>query len=389
MFYHDFPTSSEDIYERVLNFDPKHYSSSRDCWQGLTRHFSPYIAHGFLTLPMLKNAMLAKYDHKTVYRFLFELAQREYYYKYFEKFGEKGLWESHNSDYFTAISEDVLNLRTGVRALDEAFKTLYEGGFVDFHARKWLAAYINHYTFTDWKIGAKLFFFHLLDGELSFNNLQWREVKGDLKNKPFYFNQENLNKFSMLELQQRGTDLDFSYEEIFEKVFVNGEQLFGKGDRIKVELKSEFDEIKDELTDVEEIESELRFADEMIYIHEWMINEYLIEELNDGEKTIKVLIIDRQFWDEYPASAKRFRFIVDLAKNIEGIRICLGDPITIIKNVLLKRSDSVGQLKIYSQEYFSNRIKQIFTSLYCSANVSLEICKFPWLTENASNSVPK
>jgi len=84
-------------------------------------------------------------------------------------------------------------------------------------------------------------------------------------------------------------------------------------------------------------------------------------------------------WVKNPASVKRFRFMVDLAKNIPGVVVYLGDPAVFLRKATPKRAETRGPLRVYSREYFSENVKNTFTSLRVTRNVNLGVKPFPWL----------
>jgi len=381
-----FPTEAEQIYSRILDIDPKKYDQTRNHLDGFVSQLSPYITHGFLTLPLLRNALYSMHRPQDCYRFIFEMCWREFFQRRFARFGERSLFEESESrktglEYLNLLPQQILEANTGIKALDSGLNQLFESGYIHNHSRMWLASYITHFCRTDWKIGADLFFYHLLDGDLASNSLSWQWVFGTFSDKAYYFNQENINKYSPAVFSQKGTFLDMSYEEIYDLLFVKKQQLFEVGKRDVFAPVSDFSEIENDLMSEDGLLELIANYDQVIYFHEWMLNPALLEEIET--ESLAVFIIDRKFWEKYPASAKRFRFMVDLAKNIHDVKIFLGDPVTLFKKAALARHINRGSLKIISQEYFSDFTKSNFTSLKVGRNINFEVLPYPWLVPDS------
>jgi len=384
MFDYSFPTDAEQIYERILAIDPKRYDQTRNHLDGYVSRLSPYFAHGFLTLPLVRDALFMSFRPLDCYRFIYELCWREFFSRYMARFGEKAVCteqEARKSDLpcLPLLPDKIKSAKTGLKALDFAFQKLYEAGYMHNHARMWAAAYTTHYARTQWQTGARLFFFHLLDGDLASNNLSWQWVFGTFSDKVYYFNQDNINKYSPAEFRDHRNLIDKSYEDLYEDVFVQKIFVDEVGARNPFMPEPEFGEIAGDTKSEEEVLALLHQHDDVIYFHEWMLNPMLVDEFDSDGKALKLFIVDRDFWVKNPASAKRFRFMVDLAKNIPGVVVYLGDPAALLRKAILKRAETREPLRVYSQEYFSENVKNTFTSLRVTRNVNLKVKPFPWL----------
>ncbi|MEB3158104.1 MAG: FAD-binding domain-containing protein, partial [Synechococcus sp.] len=64
------------------------------------------------------------------------------------------------------------------------------------HARMWMAAYVVHWRRVHWKAGAEWFLEHLLDGDPASNHLSWQWVASSFSHKPYFFNRDNLERYS-------------------------------------------------------------------------------------------------------------------------------------------------------------------------------------------------
>ena len=63
---------------------------------------------------------------------------------------------------------------------------------------------------------------HLLDGDPASNNLSWQWVASTFANKPYYFNLDNIIKYSSEDLDTRSetnASLEGSYEALHNRLF--------------------------------------------------------------------------------------------------------------------------------------------------------------------------
>lgn len=69
---------------------------------------------------------------------------------------------------------------------------------------------------------------HLLDGDPASNNLSWQWAASTFSHKPYYFNLENVTKFSGEDVDTRpetNAALDDSYEALYQRLFPNLEPV--------------------------------------------------------------------------------------------------------------------------------------------------------------------
>ena len=105
-----------------------------------------------------------------------------------------------------------------------AFGLLLGTGWLHNHARMWMAAYIIHWRRIRWQAGAKWFLEHLLDGDPASNNMSWQWVASTFSHKPYFFNRENLERYTngvyCRECPLYGhCDFEGSYEQIEQRLF--------------------------------------------------------------------------------------------------------------------------------------------------------------------------
>ena len=214
-----FPPTREAALARIAAVQPAEYSRSRNALNGAVTQLSPYITHGFISLPEVLEGVRLHYSVRTQDKFVFELGWREYFRHVWQHRGNgifKSLHEGVLPDeaYANEIPFDILHASTGVAAIDMAVKTLYATGYLHNHARMWLASYMVHLRKVHWRAGADWMYGHLLDGDLASNHLSWQWVAGTGSHKPYLFNAENVSRYAPLAWHSAGSVIDTTYEEL-------------------------------------------------------------------------------------------------------------------------------------------------------------------------------
>ena len=198
---------------------PGEYARSRNALGGASTRLSPYITHGFLTLPEVLAAVTAREPLEVQHLFIFELGWREYFQHVWQHRGASIFESLHagvlpDAAYADSLPADLLNACTGVPAIDTAVRTLYATGHLHNHARMWLASYAVHIRKRHWRAGAEWLYGHLLDGDLASNHLSWQWVAGTGSGKPYLFNAANVARFAPAEWHSPGTLLDTRYDAL-------------------------------------------------------------------------------------------------------------------------------------------------------------------------------
>ena len=214
-----FPPTREAALARIASVDPAEYSRSRNALNGAVTQLSPYITHGFISLPEVLEGVRSHHSVRTQDKFVFELGWREYFRHVWQHRGNgifKSLHEGVLPDeaYADKIPFDILHTNTGVAAIDMAVKTLYATGYLHNHARMWLASYMVHLRKVHWRAGADWMYGHLLDGDLASNHLSWQWVAGTGSHKPYLFNTENVSRYAPSAWHSAGSVIDTTYEEL-------------------------------------------------------------------------------------------------------------------------------------------------------------------------------
>lgn len=180
------------------------YGFTRNHLAGAVTRLSAWIRHGALTLAEVRDHAFAQAKHPFhVSKFIVELAWRDYYQRLYEKLGD-GVWEDQEpyktgyqpSDYADTLPADIPAGETDLACMDAFARQLRETGYLHNHARMWVAAYVVHWRRVKWQAGARWFLSHLLDGDPASNNLSWQWVASTFSHKPYFFNRENLEKYT-------------------------------------------------------------------------------------------------------------------------------------------------------------------------------------------------
>jgi len=216
--------------------DPMRYAKSRNFFTGAVTRLSPYIRYGVLGLREIRDFVSEKVQNPgDVTKLINELGWRDYWQRLYIKLGD-GIWEDQEpyktgyklSDYAPELPADIQDGTTGLVCIDSFSRDLREVGYLHNHARMWLAAYIVHWRRVQWQAGAKWFLQHLLDGDPASNNMSWQWVASTFSHKPYFFNRENLEKYTEKVYCRQcplygHCDFEGSYEKIEQRLFPHGE----------------------------------------------------------------------------------------------------------------------------------------------------------------------
>jgi deoxyribodipyrimidine photo-lyase len=208
--------------EKLSQFPASRYAASRNFLDGAVSMLSPYIRHGVLTLREVRD----RFAGRKLEKFVQELAWRDYWQRVYETIGE-GVWIDREPSktgvsYQRAMPADWGE--TGLACMDAFASELEATGYLHNHARMWVAAYLVHWRRVAWQAGARWFLKHLLDGDPASNNLSWQWVASTFSSKPYFFNRENLERYSNGKYCRTCTRRDNcpfekSYEELAEELF--------------------------------------------------------------------------------------------------------------------------------------------------------------------------
>jgi deoxyribodipyrimidine photo-lyase len=218
--------------EWMEQLEPERYGYTRNFLSGAVSRLSPYIRHGVLTLTEVRRAALAKVRRPlAAAKFIVELAWRDYWQRLYQRWGD-GIWVDREDyktglrpgDYAPQLPPDITSAATGLACIDAFATELHQTGYLHNHARMWLAAYVVHWRRVQWQAGARWFLTHLLDGDPASNNLSWQWVASTFSHKPYFFNKDNLEKYTDVRFcpacpSRQSCPFDASYSELSERLF--------------------------------------------------------------------------------------------------------------------------------------------------------------------------
>lgn len=224
----DFIGGVAEAKRRLDSLDAVAYGRTRNHLDGAVSRLSPFIRHSVLTLADIRDHILAKHKASSVFKFIQELAWRDYYQRVWHAIGPR-IWDDlepyktgiSSRDYADELPADLVNADTGIDYVDQFVSELHQTGYLHNHARMWLAAYVVHGRRVRWQAGARWFLSHLLDGDEASNNLSWQWCASTFAHKPYIFNRENVIKYSgdRFTRHQQDDPFDDSYENIVTKLF--------------------------------------------------------------------------------------------------------------------------------------------------------------------------
>jgi deoxyribodipyrimidine photo-lyase len=219
-------------WRQLATIDPARYTTTRNALNGAVTRLSAYIRHGVLSLAEVRDMVWqrVKYRHDAE-KLITELAWRDYWQRVYTQIGD-GVWQDREpyktgyaaSHYSKVLPKDIELGQTSLACMDAFVTELVTTGYLHNHARMWLAAYLIHWRHVAWQAGARWFLQHLLDGDPASNNLSWQWVASTFSHKPYFFNKENLARFTNQRFCRdcplaRKCPLDAPYDTLSQQLF--------------------------------------------------------------------------------------------------------------------------------------------------------------------------
>ena len=317
----EFTTAYDLILKKVEHINPLQYAKTRNFINGAVTYLSPYISRGVISVKQVQESVFNKgYKSYEIEKFLQELAWREYYQRIWQ--AKSGLiWQdlkqpqpdAQHHQMVTAIQ----NSTTGIDTIDTQIKKLYATGYMHNHTRMYVAAITCNIAKAHWLQPSTWLYYHLLDGDVASNNCSWQWVSGAFASKKYYCNQENINKYT--HSNQLHTFLDKPYDEISAM------------------------QVPDVLKETNTIQLHTVLPLKVMPVIDTtkptlIYNSYNIDPLwRKDENVNRVLLLEPSHFSKYPVSKNVIEFIINLAKNIEGLQICC-DEVAILQS-LYKESE--------------------------------------------------
>lgn len=212
--------------------DPVRYTRSRNFLDGDVTRLSPYLRHGVLTMAEVRDhALSVVRTPEDAEKFINELGWRDYWQRLYAALQE-GIWKDREplktglraNQYSDTLPPELAAANTNLACIDGFSRQLTETGYLHNHSRMWMAAYLVHWRHIRWQAGARWFLEHLLDGDPASNNLSWQWVASTFSNKPYFFNRENLERYTNSVYcrncpSKNACPFDSSYEQLEVELF--------------------------------------------------------------------------------------------------------------------------------------------------------------------------
>jgi deoxyribodipyrimidine photo-lyase len=184
---------------RLHAIKPALYEKTRNYLNGEVTQLSPYLRHGCISLS--EAIIFTKYKSASGNdKLLFEFAWRDYWRHIWYKTGERIHSEMEPPKVKLGrnpLPRAITESQTKLPCIDGFIDTLKETGYLHNHARMWLSSYLIHWQKVDWRIASKWMHDLLIDGDEASNSLSWQWVASTFGSKPYFFNQENLSKYTL------------------------------------------------------------------------------------------------------------------------------------------------------------------------------------------------
>ena len=304
-----FPTGYPEILQRIERIDPVRYGRSRNFIDGAVTYLSPYISRGVIsTRQVFQYVMARNIPLWKMEKFVQELAWRDYWQQIWIAKGDQiniDLKRPQPDVRNHGLAVGVTEAKTGITAIDDAINDFYKTGYLHNHVRMYIAAIACNIAKSHWEVPARWMYYHLLDADWASNALSWQWVAGSNSGKKYYANQQNINKYCYS--KQGGTFLDVDYAEFSELAIPEVLKEIGSPKLVTTLPEATPISVDEKLPTC-------------IY------NFYNVDPnwKNDLEAN-RILLLEPSHFSDYPVSEKSIAFLLELAKNIPGIQIFVGE----------------------------------------------------------------
>jgi deoxyribodipyrimidine photo-lyase len=326
-----------EALRRLHSMDAIAYNRNRNFINGAVTKLSPYFRHGCLTLKEASDSVQTRFNEHAE-KFVFELAWRDYW---------RQVWYEQGDGIFSDLEDPKVTLGdklmpdfirqgiTGLPCMDGFIRDLTHDGYVHNHARMWFAAYVLHWLKVDWREAADWFENNLLDGDKASNHLSWQWVASLFSSKPYYFNKENLARYTGEKYCANckiTCPFDASYEALNDQLFAGGKPAAAKKHKISTPLN-------------EPISTHQAIA---IFVHDEMLSP---AHPLMHKPMPKIFVFDEFLHGRWPL--KRLQFMADCISELNDVEVWSGDTRKVLKD------RGVGQ--VLTQQTPNLQIKALLT----------------------------
>ncbi len=315
--------------QRLAAVNPFRYAKSRNALDGDVTGLSPYFTHGMLGMADAARDINTRWPLGFDDKLVFEFGWREFFQHVWgcQKDPDAILQDMHGTlpwhgSYADKLPSDIREGCTGVPAIDNAIRILYDTGYLHNHARMWLASYVVHVRKVHWRAGADWLYGHLLDGDLPSNHLSWQWVAGTFSSKPYLFNAENVLKYAPTGARQAwdcsGTVIDQSYEALDVMARQQGGAGPERGTHEKVPeppLLGHFYTLNEPADQSIRAQAAIKnIANKKLeLVHPWSLSQ---RPADDTLQTLRLGIIHLPAHAEWPWSERRWQFVLQAMAQV-------------------------------------------------------------------------
>jgi deoxyribodipyrimidine photo-lyase len=300
-------TNYLDVLNKIENINPIKYSSDRNYLDGSVSQLSPYISRGLISTKFVfQNLIRRGYQINKIEKFVQELAWRDYWQLTWKNRDINSDLRNQQTEVLQfGIPDSILNHNTNIHAIDSTIMELYQSGYIHNHSRMYIASIVTNIGKYHWYYPAKWMYYYLLDADWGSNALSWQWICGTNSNKKYYANQDNINKFT--KTNQKKTIIDSSYINLIK---LQQPEILKKSLEFSLTTifpKSDFFENKNS---------------KPICIY----NFYNLDlNWRNNFNAHRILLIEPSIFKKHPISANSIQFMLDLSKNILGIKVFVGE----------------------------------------------------------------
>lgn len=304
-----FPASYSEILKRIDEIDPIEYAKSRNYVNGSVTFLSPYISRGVISTKKIIDTLLEKgFTSEQSQKLIQELAWREYFQRVWQQLEDDifdDIKRTHTGVNNRQIPAALVNAATGIESIDKSINELYQTGYMHNHLRMYVASIATNVARSYWDMPSRWMYYHLLDGDIASNTCSWQWVAGSFSTKQYFANLENINKYTGS--KQVNSFLDKPYDEM-------------PLQNIPVQLTT--------LTSPELVtclpEKKIPLLNE--HFPTLLYTSYNLDpEWRKDIEANRILVLEPSHFRQFPVSDKVLAFILQLAYNIEGIQVFVGE----------------------------------------------------------------
>lgn len=337
----DFKTDFASITSQIEALDPIAYAQSRNYIDGAVTYLSPYISRGVISTKQIFDSVMRRgYKLYQIESFVKELCWRDYFQRVGqEKNLSQPIKQAQTNVAHTQIPLAILQAKTGIEGIDQAIAKLYATGYMHNHARMYTASVVCNIAQSDWLMPARWMYYHLLDGDWASNACSWQWVAAANSGKKYYANQENINKYT--KTAQHGTFLDCSYEELATMEIPSELKTIAT---FIAETPNQLQNLKQNQT--QELTTQVNQTQDSTHNQTLQIspntaifiyNYYNLDPLwHKDEAGQRILLLEPDFFEQYPISDKCWNFMMELAAQIPNLQVFYGSFASLIESLQQK-----------------------------------------------------